>query len=163
MDASDTRRIMKALAAGLDPLTGDSLPQESPLHHPLVSGALVAVAEMLEPHAAGAVAAHDAPSEHRFAAAYDSIPSRADEPWPRDEDQKLRDSFYAGIPFWQIAEMHQRPREAIFARLVGMGCIKKRSALHVEPEEQPPESNSRTVLDPEFQWWRTKCPRAGQR
>jgi len=113
--------FIEALASGLDPVTGDVLPEDSPLHHPQVIRALFTATRLIESQCVSALADSN-----------NSRPTRAGEPWDKDEDQKLAHAFHAGEPFSHIAEIHQRSRGAIVSRLVRLGCIQRKSSTNTD-------------------------------
>ena len=138
MDTSDALPFIEALACGLDPVTGDLLPEDSPLHHPQVIRALFTATRLIESQCVSAPAHSN-----------NSRPNKAGEPWDEDEDQKLSHAFHAGEPFAQIAETHQRSRGAIVSRLVRLGHIQRKSSTN-------------TDTPPDDKWWRKERPQAGK-
>ena len=132
MDSSDALPFIEALASGHDPLTGEPLPEDSPLHHPQVIRALFTAIRLIELQSNSASAA--------------PTPKRAGESWEEGEDQRLVRAFHAGKPFSQMAETHQRSRGAIVSRLVRLGCIQK----------------GRASIDDEKPSWKKDRPQAGR-
>jgi hypothetical protein len=51
MDLTQTVQVLRALAYGKNPLTGQELPRDSICHHPQVIRALFIAIEHLDPHA----------------------------------------------------------------------------------------------------------------
>lgn len=48
MDTSDVLPLIEALASGTDPISGDPLPEDSPLQHPKIVRALFTALRLLE-------------------------------------------------------------------------------------------------------------------
>jgi len=146
MDTSDALPFIEALACGLDPVTGDALPEDSPLHHPQVIRALFAATRLIESQcASGPVDSNN------------SRPTKAGEPWNEDEDQRLAHAFHASEPFSQIAETHQRSRGAIVLRLVRLGCIQRKSTTNTDGP-----LSSQNTEHPDDKWWRKERPQVGK-
>lgn len=146
MDTSDALPFIEALACGVDPVTGDALPEDSPLHHPQVIRALFTAIRLLESQCTSS--AIDGES---------SRPTRAGEAWDADEDQKLVHAFHAGEAFTKIAEIHQRSRGAIVSRLVRLGYIQRNSSTTTDV----PRSSHKNE-HPGNKWWRKERPQAGR-
>jgi hypothetical protein len=102
--------ILEALADGIDPLTGQALPDASPYHHPRVLRALYSALLELRsttPDAGG-----------------DKQPSsNAGKPWSLNEDARLAEDFDAEMSIAELAEKHRRSRGAIRSRLVRLGKL----------------------------------------
>lgn len=113
MDKQAALKIIRDLAEGIDPRTGEIYPADSPYQHPDTIRALFAVLRELDPpapHAAGQPSATDAPT-------------KAGKPWSPDEDKLLAAAFDAGKAVSALAIQHQRSRAAIEARLVKLGRL----------------------------------------
>ncbi len=134
MDISDALPFIEALACGFDPVTGDLLPDDSPLHHPQVIRALFMATRLIESQCVSA------PTETNK-----SRLTRANEPWHEDEDRRLARAFHAGESFAHIAETHKRSRGAIVSRLVRLGHIQGKPSTNADDK-----------------WWRKERPRAGK-
>ena len=105
MDIVKARKIVRILADGIDPTTGEVLPDESVYNSPDVIRALFVLLE---------------------AAAKVQSPTRnAGKPWNEIEDDKLRDEFAAKIKISDIAKEHGRTYGAIESRLDRLGLKKK--------------------------------------
>lgn len=109
MEISKAREIIKVLADGVDPTTGEVLPTESVYNAPEVIRALFTVLEATAPK-------HSSQSDpHR----------NAGKPWTDVEDEKLRDEFASKIKISDIAKEHGRTYAAIDSRLAHLGLQKK--------------------------------------
>jgi hypothetical protein len=102
MTPTDAKKIIEALANGIDPETGEVLPNDSALSQPQTIRALFLASKGLE----------------RMV----NIP-RAGQPWTDAEDKELLKSFDAGMPTDRIAKNHERTIGAIKARLLHHGRI----------------------------------------
>ena len=106
MDIKRAREIVRILADGVDPTTGEVLPEESVYNSPEVIRALFTLLES--------------------SSAKDLTPYRnAGKPWTEIEDDKLRDEFASKIKISDIAKEHGRTYGAIESRLDHLGLKKK--------------------------------------
>jgi len=104
-----TVSILRTLAEGFDPRSGDELPGGGPFSDPEVIRALLAGARALEE-------APDSHGSHRV------LPDAAGLPWTEEEDSRLLQEFDSGntdLP--GLSASHARTRGAIFARLRRLG------------------------------------------
>ena len=111
MHTSDALKIIQALADGVDPITGETLPDSNPCQHPQVVRALFVAVTALEK-------IEDRQKRNSL------LPSNAGKPWDADEDKRLCVSFDAGMPIGQLAKRHQRTYGSIQSRLVKLGKIE---------------------------------------
>ena len=109
MTPTEAKQIIEVLAGGVDPATGEVLPDNSPLSSPHVIRALFLAAKALELMAIKPV---------RPAAA---APGNAGKPWTEDEDQRLLAAFDAGTPVAELVRAHERTTGAINSRLIRLG------------------------------------------
>ena len=105
--------MIRALADGVHPVTGELLPAESPIQSPDIICALYAAAKALEAQARTARKA--------------AQPKNAGEPWTEKEDSALRQKFDRGQAVAEIAQAHGRTPGAITARLVKLQLIAPES------------------------------------
>jgi hypothetical protein len=119
METQAAIQIIQALAQGVDPHTGETLPSTGPYQHPDTVRALFHAAQTL----AGPVGT-------RARTAHQGAPANAGKPWTDGEDAALAERFDAGTSIPELAEQHARTRAAIQARLVRLGKI--------EPPADPP-------------------------
>ncbi|HRF74164.1 MAG TPA: hypothetical protein PL117_15450 [Accumulibacter sp.] len=125
MSPLEARKIIDALANGIDPETGEILPEQSTFNNPQVIRALFVAAKALD-------------NAERRAERDNSLPGNAGRPWSDLEDQQLLALFDTGKPFQEITARHGRTPGAIAARLVRLGRIKDRTDVHVR--SRPPNS-----------------------
>ena len=112
MHTAEALRILKHLADGRDPVSGDALPATSPYQHADVTRALFRAIEALERFDS---------REGRERA----LPDQAGEPWTAEEDKQLCDAYDTGTTVAQLAEIHHRTRGAIKSRLEKKGKIRQ--------------------------------------
>lgn len=117
MSPLEAKKVIDALANGIDPETGELLPAQSIFNSPQIIRALFV-----------AVAALDKTAKR--AERDSSLPSNAGRSWPESEDKELLASFDAGSPVKEIAAKHGRTQGAITARLVRLGRIKDRAEVY---------------------------------
>src|SRR3970040_1149350 len=95
MDPAEAIRIIEALANGVDPTTGEVLPDASPYNDPSIIRALFVSLKVL-------AGANDRERRTRM------LPGKAEKPWSPKEDQLLIDSFDRAVPLRQIARERGR-------------------------------------------------------
>ncbi|MFZ2147936.1 MAG: hypothetical protein WAV28_12010 [Sedimentisphaerales bacterium] len=100
MDEKRALDIVKTLADGTDPTTGEVFPADSPYQNADIMRALHKAAEALEV------------SERKR-----SLPARAGKPWDKSESVSLIEQFDKGIEIVELAKIHQRTRGAIRSQL----------------------------------------------
>lgn len=107
MDIIRAKEIVRTLADGVDPTTGELLPTESVYNSPEVIRALFVVLEQVDKGT-------------------EADPLRnAGKPWTDIEDAKLEDEFTDRIKIADIAKEHGRSYGAIESRLEHLGLKKK--------------------------------------
>lgn len=111
MNADKALQILRRLAEGIDPYTGEVYPAESPYQHPDTVRALYAAIAALE-----RVAKTEA-RQHR-------LPPNAGKPWTKAEETRLVQAFDEGRSIQQLAAEHGRTSGAITSRLQKLGKIE---------------------------------------
>jgi len=119
MEAAKTIEILKALAEGIDPGTGEHYPAGSPYQHPDTVRALFAAIHGLE-NAAPRPAKTDAPRPDKSDR---PAPENAGRPWSQEEDSRLGQAYDSGKSVEELAQVHKRSKWAIESRLARMGKI----------------------------------------
>ena len=112
MTPAEAKQIIEVLAGGVDPATGEVLPDDSPLSSPHVIRALFIAAKALEVMATK-------PARPAVAA-----PGNAGKPWTEEEDQRLLATFDAGTPVAALARTHERTTGSINSRLIRLGRLQ---------------------------------------
>ena len=128
MDITEARKILRALAEGADPFTGEILDGEGLWANAKVVRALYLAVQQLEP---------PSNSEQKPATAR-TIPSAAGKPWPASEDSALRQSHSSGASVRDLAKLHGRTKGAIASRLRRLGLVVRQmpSGNNHAPDEE---------------------------
>ena len=110
MQERRARQILQALIQGVDPFSGDELPEGTVLQQAEVLRALLAGVAALE---------QDAARASRRAA----LPQNIGWAWSAKEQAELLDAFQSGMSVEDIAARHGRTLRAIEARLEKLGLM----------------------------------------
>jgi hypothetical protein len=110
MNQGEALSIVRSLANGVDPESGEVFPVESAYQRPQTVRALYAAAAALE-------------RSERVGRRKLQLPAKTGEPWSEDEDRKLLASFDAGHALGDLAVAHQRTSTGVRARLVKYGRL----------------------------------------
>jgi len=110
MDQAQALAVVRSLANGVDPESGEVFPPESAYQRPQVVRALYEAAAALE-------------RIERFERRKAQMPQKTGEPWSEDEDRKLLAAFDAGRALQELAATHERTMGAVRARLLKYGRI----------------------------------------
>jgi hypothetical protein len=108
MDISKAKVIISALAEGIDPTTGEVLPDNSVCNKGDVVRAFYAILEAL-----------DKKSKK-------NMPENAGKRWTDEDDKKLCEMFDSGVSKKDICNTFKRTTTGIASRLVRLGKIKER-------------------------------------
>jgi DNA-binding NarL/FixJ family response regulator len=111
MDTAKSLEIIRALANGVDPHTGEEYAVDSPYQHPQTIRALFMAIQALE-------RTKKADDRQR------QLPDNAGKAWLDEEDHRLVAAFDSGKTTKQLAEEHQRTESSIRSRLVKHGKIQ---------------------------------------
>jgi hypothetical protein len=110
MNQAEALAIVRSLANGVDPASGEVFPAESAYQRPETVRALFAAVESLE-------------RSEQFERRKQSLPPKAGQPWSEEEDRQLLSSFDSGRGLIELASAHQRTQTGIRARLVKYGRL----------------------------------------
>ena len=110
MDQSQALAMVRSLANGVDPESGEVFPPESAYQRPQIVRALYEAASALE-------------RIERFERRRAQMPAKTGEPWSEEEDRKLLAAFDAGRALQELASAHERTMGAVRARLLKYGRI----------------------------------------
>ena len=111
MQLENALPIVRALADGVNPTTGEAYSDQSPYAEPRTLRALFTAVEVLE---------KEVERERRR----ERLPANFGKPWSGDEDQALIGEFDAGTPMGAIATRHQRTQSSVRLRLEKLGKIE---------------------------------------
>lgn len=110
MESTQALAVVRSLANGVDPESGEVFPADSAYQRPLVVRALYEAAAALE-------------RIERFQRRKAQLPQKTGEPWTEDEDRKLLAAFDSGRALQELAAAHERTMGAVRARLLKYGRI----------------------------------------
>jgi hypothetical protein len=110
MDQTQALAIVRSLANGVDPESGEVFTPDSAYQRPQVVRALYEAATALE-------------RQERFERRKAQLPQKTGEPWSEEEDRKLLAAFDAGRALQELAAAHDRTMGAVRARLLKYGRI----------------------------------------
>jgi len=110
MEIQEALAVVRKLADGMHPETGELLPGDCLYQHTQAVRAM---------HRA--MAALEFQEERERAKKF--LPKNAGKAWSHQEDAEICDEIRRGISFERIAEMHSRTNGSIIARLVRLGKI----------------------------------------
>ena len=110
MNAVESLCVVRSLANGVDPASGEVFPASSPYQRADTVRALYQAAVALEKLAQ---------SERRRG----NAPGNSGKPWTEDEDRRLLAAFDAGRGLSEIAVSHDRTQAGVRARLVKYGRL----------------------------------------
>jgi hypothetical protein len=110
MEIQEALAIIRKLADGMNPDTGEVLHTDSLYRNPSAVRALNRAAGALEFQ-------YQRENARRF------LPSNAGKPWSNQEDAEICDEIRRGLGFADIAKNHNRTVGSIVARLVRLGTI----------------------------------------
>lgn len=110
MDIKRAIDIIRALADGVDPYTGEMFPAGSPYQNPETVRALYEATKGLE--------VLDSRRKR-----VQTLPQNAGKPWTKEEDQLLISRFESGAVIKDLSLKHGRTQGAIHARLIKLGKL----------------------------------------
>lgn len=110
MDAAQAIGVVRSLANGIDPESGEKFPPDNAYQRPNVVRALFEAAAALE-------------RQERFNRRKGELPKNTGKPWTEDEDRKLLAAFDACRSLQEIAVSHERTSTGVRARLVKYGRL----------------------------------------
>src|SRR4051794_15116543 len=134
MEREHALKILNALANGVHPATGEVFAADSPYQHPDTLRALFEAVRVME---SGRPTRATATAERRSS----EIPANTFLRWTNEEEARLAAGFDAGKTSAELAQLHNRSRAAIEARLLKMGKIDV-SALTVQLRYKPKTSEN---------------------
>ena len=111
MDAESALLVIRPMAEGIDPFTGEEYAPDSSYQNVRVVRALMAAVASLE-------------QEQGRDRRRQGLPANAGMPWSPDEDDELAKEFETGMTIREIARAHQRTGGAVQARLEKLGKLE---------------------------------------
>lgn len=113
MDILRAKELLAALADGVNPLTGEILPDDNICNQAEIVRALNTAVIELDKQATRKARPQ---------------PDKAGKPWSKEEEAQLVAEYQKGIASNEIAKLHSRSKGAIASRLVRLGLITDRDA-----------------------------------
>jgi hypothetical protein len=107
--------IVRALADGVNPITGEAYPETSPYAEPRTLRALYSAVDLMS---------REVEREKRR----ERLPANFGKPWSEGEDRALVAEFDAAATIPEMARKHQRTQSSIRLRLEKLGKIQPSSA-----------------------------------
>ena len=106
MDIQYAKQLLESLADGMDPLTGEVLPQNDICNHPDIIRALHTILRELD---------RERPPKQ--------MPENAGRPWTKEDDEELCRRFDNGCSAKELSNAFKRTQGAITSRLKRLGKI----------------------------------------
>ena len=103
--------IVRALADGVNPITGEAYPEHSPYAEPRTLRALYSAVDLMS---------REVEREKRR----ERLPANFGKPWTQAEDESLIGEFDGGMVMIDIARRHARTQSSIRLRLEKLGKIE---------------------------------------
>ncbi len=103
--------IVRALADGVNPVTGEAYPEQSPYAEPRTLRALFSAVDLMQ---------REVERERRR----ERLPANFGKPWTESEDHTLVTEFDAGTRLQDMARKHERTQSSIRLRLEKLGKIE---------------------------------------
>ena len=110
METDRELEILKSLSDGINPLTGEMFPEDSPYRDPGTVSALRKAIDALSKVQSREVR-------------QGKLPGNAGKPWTEEEDNELTRNYEAGRSCKEISEQHKRTAGAVKSRLLKLGKI----------------------------------------
>jgi len=117
MELKDAIDIVKTLARGINPTTGEMYPADSLYNHPQIIRAFYTLLERVPKP-------KKSPEERREENVVKGFPKNAGLPWREEERTAVAESFRNGVAVDQLATIHERTKTAIVAELIRQDVIK---------------------------------------
>lgn len=136
MDETKAVAILSTLAQGVNPITGEVFPVDSPYQHADIVRALYCAVKRLE---------QPVPQEKAKSRTRGEIPSNVGKPWSEDEDRTLLDAFDAGRKPGEIARELGRTLAGVEARLEKHGRLSASERKTVNRYPQAGAAQARAV------------------
>jgi hypothetical protein len=121
MDEHKALSIVSALANGVNPLTGEVFPADSPYQSSDIVRALFVAVRALEAASTLGSTPLRAPETPRSRS---DLPSNVGKPWSQEEDQRLLAEFDRGRSPRELAKAHGRTLAGVEARLEKHGRLQ---------------------------------------
>jgi len=118
-------KIVADLANGIDPITGELLPSESPYNHPDVIRALFTTLDLVKNLPKKAPKVKKTPEQKQAENIENGLPQNAGLPWTDQQRADLAQKFSSGKEIKELAEIHGRTDGAITSELKKQGLLEE--------------------------------------
>lgn len=118
-------KIIELLAKGIDPVTGEVLPQESPYNSPEVIRALFAAIDYIKHPRRKEPKIKKTIEEKQADNVENNLPKNAGLVWTEKQKSELANQFKADQTIASLAGVHERTKGAIVAELKKQGLIEE--------------------------------------
>jgi hypothetical protein len=151
MERDQVLHILKALADGVDPVSGEQFADDGPYQRPSTVRALYCAIQLLENSESPAGvspsqgAAQTQPADKPGTPRPERTRANAGRPWSTAEETQLSQAFDSGRTIAELAQVHQRSRWAIEARLAKLGKIPEPPAGLRFPVRPPTAAEPRAA------------------
>jgi hypothetical protein len=145
MDDQKALSIVSALANGVNPLSGEVFPADSPYQSPDIVRALFVAVRALETGSNAISTPLRTPQPPRNRP---DLPSNVGKPWTQEEDQRLLAEFDRGRSPRELAKSHGRTLAGVEARLEKHGRLQPQQRVTSNRYGQnrtPPDGDSRAT------------------
>ena len=122
MDVKSAKQIVELLARGIDPVTGELFPDDSPYNHPQIIRALFIAAENIITDTSnnkGRKTIEEKQQEN----IQRGRPKNAGLPWTNELKNEVADRFKSGATIKDLASHFERTEGAILSELVRQGLV----------------------------------------
>ncbi|EJL6985921.1 hypothetical protein NMT30_001754 [Vibrio cholerae] len=127
MDILTALKNVEALANGIDPISGEVLPESSPYNNPEVIRSLFTVIDAVKQPKKGKKSVEQKQEENISK----GLPKNASLPWSEEERENLANAFNAETSIDELSEIHGRTNGAIISELKKQGLIEEFEATRI--------------------------------
>lgn len=111
MEIDRAKELLTILADGINPITGELLPDEDSCNHVEIVRALHSVIMELD---------------NKNKSQTKKYRENSGKPWTEEEEKQLIDEYHEGLKVKDIAKAHERSNGAIMARLLKLGEVENK-------------------------------------
>jgi hypothetical protein len=119
--------IVKALADGVNPVTGEQYAEDSPYAEPRALRALFSAVDLMQ---------REVEKERRR----ERLPANFGKPWNEQEDNAIAAEFDGGAPIAEMARRHARTQSSIRLRLEKLGKLPPSGEARYESRASAPSA-----------------------
>lgn len=121
MDFNEAKNILNFLANGINPITGEVLPEISPYNEPKVIRALFTILGSSKSQKAP----KKTPEEKQQENLISGRPKNSGLPWTDDLKKELEDKYNSGFKVEELVQYFERTKGSILSELLKQGLIDK--------------------------------------